>query len=171
MKYIVFAILALFTTGAFAAKDDGIELEGLKWVDEGYLERQRNLIDEMGRGEFGTRLHQDKSDLRLLQRIIDKELINQTETQKQQALGVVLGDIFINELNMEWKVYLDRYGKSRAICLKETHHCLFPITMISKRARLGVKADIQKLYDDGVSYLEDYLPKLPYAVPKKSNPE
>lgn len=141
------------------------EIEELRWVDSGYLERQRNLIDEIGRAEFGIRVRKDIGDLRLLQRILDEDLINQTQKVEQQAMGVVLGDIYVNELGLEWRVYRDEEGKSRAVCLPKSSHCLFPITMISKRASLGVKPDIRELYEHGVSLIADHLPKTPYSAP------
>lgn len=166
MKFLCsFFIVALSLT-AYAAPNEEIILEDLQWVDSGYLERQRSLVDEITRGEFGTPLRANKSDLKVLQRIIDNELINQTETQKLQALGVAFGDVFVNELGLEWKVYLDSVGKSRATCIKDTQHCLFPITMISKRARLGAKPNVSELYNKGISYLEDHIPKQPYSGSK-----
>ena len=140
------------------------EIEELRWVDNGYLERQRNVIDEIGRTEFGTRVRKNYSDLRLLQRIMDEDLINQTQKPQLQAMGVVLGDVYVTELGLEWRVYRDEDGKSRAVCLPKTSYCLFPITMISKRATLGVKPNIRELYEHGVSLIEDYLPKTPYSA-------
>lgn len=139
-------------------------VEELRWVDTGYLERQRTLIDEIGRQEFGSRLRKDIGDLRLLQRIFDEGLVNQTELVKLQAMGVVLGDVYVNELKLEWRVYKDQDGKSRAVCVPKTQHCLFPITMISKRASLGVKPNIRELYEKGIALISDHLPKLPYSV-------
>lgn len=165
MRTTLLILLAFLSLNSNAARDDDkIIIEELRWVDNGFLERQRAFVDELGRGEFGTRLRGDKSDLRVLQRIIDNGLINQTETQKQQALGVALGDVFVNELGLEWTVYLDAAGKSRATCLKGTKHCLFPITMISKRMRLGATPDVERLYEKGVGHLESHLPKLPYSA-------
>lgn len=158
------ACLLYFSGPAFGA--DEPQLSELVWVDKGYLSGQREIVDDIGRREFGTRVRGDKSDLRLLQRILDNGLVNQTELVKQQALGVVLGDIYVNELNLQWRVYLDREGKSRAVCMPETSHCLFPITMISKRASLGAKVDVAHLYDRGVSFLEAHIPKLPYSARK-----
>lgn len=152
---------------AQASQANAPEIEQLRWVDNGYLDRQRNLIDEMGRAEFGVRLRKNIDDLRLLQRIMDEGLINQTQKVQQQAMGVVLGDIYVNELGLEWRVYRDDEGKSRAVCLPKTTHCLFPITMISKRASLGAKPDIRALYQRGVSLIEDHLPKLPYSAPSQ----
>lgn len=165
VAFLSFTFLS-FNSVAREANDGGVTLEELRWVDNGYLERQRAFVDDLGRGEFGSRLRGDKSDLRVLQRILDEGLINQTETQKQQALGVALGDVFVNELGLEWVVYLDAVGKSRATCVKGTTHCLFPITMISKRARLGVTPNVQELYDAAAGYLKPHLPKLPYSARK-----
>jgi hypothetical protein len=141
-------------------------IDELRWVDNGFLERQRTVIDEIGRSNFGTRVRKDTSDLRLLQRILDEDLVNQTQIVELQAMGVVLGDVYVKELGLEWKVYLDQDGKSRAVCLPKTTHCLFPVTMISKRATLGVKPNIQELYKKGVSIMSPYLPKVPYSSDK-----
>jgi len=159
-----FLILATLASQAFAQDKSAPTIEELRWVDTGYLQRQRALVDDIVRSEFGTPLRGDKRDLRLLQRILDEGLIKQMELVKQQALGVVLGDIYVADLGLEWVVYLDADGKSRAVCLPRTQHCLFPITMISKRASLGAKPEIQELYDRGISLIQDHLPKLPYKV-------
>lgn len=163
MKFLLLILMVLLPYTATSAPRDNLILRDLQWVDEGYLVRQRALVDEIGRGEFGTRLRGDKTDLRLLQRILDEGLVNRTEKQKLQALGVALGDVYVNELGLEWKVYLDADGKSRATCLKGTEHCLFPITMISKRASLGVTPDVKELYSRGEENLQPYIPRLPYS--------
>jgi hypothetical protein len=170
MKLLLIVLLSLTCEMALAQSprsqsNQAPVLEELRWVDNGYLERQRALIDEIGRSEFGSRVRKDISDLRLLQRIIDQGLINQTQKQHLQAMGVVLGDVYVSELGLEWRVYKDELGKSRAVCQPKTSHCLFPITMISKRASLGVKPDIRALYDKGVSNIADHIPKIPYSAP------
>lgn len=167
MKVLAILFMSIVSGVSWAQSDQTSApvIEELRWVDNGYLERQRNLIDEIGRAEFGVRVRKNISDLRLLQRIMDEDLINQTQKVQQQAMGVVLGDIYVNELGLEWRVYRDEEGKSRAVCLPNTSHCLFPITMISKRASLGAKPNIRALYEHGISLIEDHLPKLPYSAP------
>lgn len=167
MKVLAILFMSIVSGVSWAQSDQTSApvIEELRWVDNGYLERQRNLIDEIGRAEFGVRVRKNISDLRLLQRIMDGDLINQTQKVQQQAMGVVLGDIYVNELGLEWRVYRDEEGKSRAVCLPNTSHCLFPITMISKRASLGAKPNIRALYEHGISLIEDHLPKLPYSAP------
>lgn len=170
MKLLLIIFTSLMCGISFAqSSKEGPVLEELRWVDNGYLERQRNVVDEIGRSEFGTRVRKDIGDLRLLQRIIDEGLINQTQRQQLQAMGVVLGDVYVNELGLEWRVYKDEEGKSRAVCVPKTSHCLFPITMISKRASLGVKPNVRELYDKGISLIADHLPKLPYSAPSQVN--
>lgn len=138
-------------------------IEDLRWVDEGYLQRQREMIDEMARFEFGQRIRGDIGDIRTINRILEKGLIGVTEKQKLQALGVVLGDVYVNELKMQWRVYQDHEGKSRAVCLPKTQHCLFPITMISRRIEAGASLDANDIYEKGVNLIKPYIPKLPYS--------
>lgn len=162
----LFLALAFIVPAAFAQPEatQSPFIEELRWVDNGYLARQRQSIDEITRGEFGSRLRGDKGDLRLLARILEEGLVNQTEKQKLQAMGVVLGDVFANELKMQWQVYRDADGKSRAVCLPEAQQCLFPVTMISKRMEVGVKPDVYELYERGVELIKPHLPKLPYSA-------
>lgn len=155
--------LSASITHAFEHEDESIKVEPLKWVDEGFLARKRQVVEDIGRGEFGTRVRKDKSDLRLINRIIQKELVNQTQRNEQQALGVVFGDVLVKELNLHWRVYLDEAGKSRAVCIPNSKHCIFPVTMISKRMGYGRKPDAYELFEKAKSHLDPHLPKLPYT--------
>jgi hypothetical protein len=162
---IITAITLSFMLSAPAfCREKAPEIEPLEFIDEGYLNRHRSFVDNLGRSEFGTRIRKNKSDLQLLKRILDNGIIKQTEKSKFHSLGVVLGDIYVNELNMEWRNYSDEYGKSHAVCIPKSEHCLFPVTMISKRGTLGVIPDVIRIYQRGVELIEDDLPKLPYAV-------
>lgn len=166
MKYLLLSAILLAPSVLQAQSRQASDpiTEEPAWVDNGYLDRQRQLIDEISRSEYGRPVRRDESDLTVLERIVEDELINRTETQKLQAMGVVLGDIYVTELNMEWRVYIDEKGKSRAVCLPETTHCLFPVTMISRRAEAGIKPDIRRIYNVGTDLMRPYLPKLPYSA-------
>lgn len=164
MKKLLFLATLCLSSSLSLAQPEFPRIEELKWVDEGYLERQRSYVDQLGRSEFGTRVRGDKSDIRLLQRILDAELINQTQTKELQALGVVLGDVYTSEHNLEWRTFTDEYGKSRAVCMPGTENCLFPITMIYKRVIIGVTPDVKELYTKGAEHIKPYIPKLPYSA-------
>lgn len=165
ISFFLASISIIFCTDSHAAKEELI-IEPLTLLDKSYLERHREFVDDIGRREFGTRVRGDKSDLTLLKRILEAGLVNQTEEQKFHSLGVVLGDVFVSELQLEWKNYTDQYGKSHAACIPGKDQCLFPVTMISKRGVLGVTPDVIKLYNRGVELISDELPKLPYSVKK-----
>lgn len=162
--YFTLCCLLFITTQATAATSPHIS--ELLWVDEGFLERQRERVAEITKMEFGAPLRKNLSDLRSLQRIVDNEFVTQVDTETQQALGVVLGDVFVAELGLRWVVYEDQRGKSRATCLGETGFCLFPVTMLSKRMKLGVKPDVQALFDKGKATLAPHQPRLPYSADK-----
>lgn len=166
MKHLLLsAILILpLITQAQSRQQAAPIIEEPAWIDNGHLDRQRQIIDEISRSEFGRPVRRDLSDLTVLERIVENELVNQTETQKLQAMGVVLGDIYVTELNMQWRVYIDGKGKSRAVCLPATTHCLFPVTMISRRAEAGIEPNIRRIYEDGVGLMRPYIPKLPYSA-------
>ena len=155
--------LTLVSASSLAQREPKVIVEPLLWVDEGFLTRKRQVVDDLGRREFGARLQNDKRDLSLLNRIIQKELINQTQRKQQQALGVVLGDVLVSELGLEWKVYRDALGKSRAVCIPDTEHCVFPVTMISKRMGHGRKPDATELFETAKGHLAPFMPKLPYT--------
>ncbi len=75
MKYwLTTAFFMAISLSALAAPDTA-EIEELRWVDEGFLSRHRQAIEEITKMEFGSRLRGDKSDLRLLQRIIENGYI------------------------------------------------------------------------------------------------
>jgi hypothetical protein len=137
----------------------------LTWMDQNHLEQQRQFVDELARSEFGRPVRGNKSDLELLQRIVDEELMPPNETQNLQALGAVLGDLYAQEHGlMDWRVYEDANGRSRAVCVVDTQNCVFPVTMLSRRIAAGLKPDVQKVYQEGLASLQPYLPRQPFSA-------
>lgn len=135
----------------------------LNWLNRQFLERQRTLADDLVRINLGQRIHTEKSDLELLQRLVDAEVIASDDKQSLQALGVVLGDIYTQERKeLQWRVYEDDLGKSHAVCVINTTNCLFPITMLSRRVEAGLKPDVKVVYRKGLEELKPYLPKRPF---------
>ena len=53
-------------------------------------------------------------------------------------------------------------GRSRALCVKQTSSCLFPVTMLSRRMKVGTKPDVKKIYNEAILLMQKHLPKLPY---------
>lgn len=140
------------------------EITDLARVDHIYLNNKRDEIKDLSFKQLDKILRGDKRDLPALQALLDQQLVAPAEEQLLISMGVILGDIYVSELDLEWKNYTDNLGKSRAVCMTTADYCLFPLTMISKRVKRGAKVNIVELYQKGVDHLEPHRPKLPYSA-------
>lgn len=137
----------------------------LDWTDTTYMKQQRERVNRLTSDQLGTPIRGNTSDLVTLQRVIDKKLIKRTDKLALQALGIVLGDVFLlKEPELEWKVYEDNYGRSRALCIKKTQDCLFPATMLSRRMKAGLLPNVNKVFIEALDLIATHLPPLPYGV-------
>lgn len=155
----------LFSAAWSGAQTDGpVEIDDLGWMDRNYMEQQVAKIETIARTKLGARLRGDTSDLDTLQRIVDRGLIERDDVSRLQAMGVVLGNVMAAEVpKLQWKVYEDREGRSRALCVEGTRECLFPVTMLSRRMEVGLNPDVRKVYNNALELMDPFLPKLPYG--------
>ena len=93
----------------------------------------------------------------MLQRLLDSKLVVAKDRRLLQDMGIVLGDLLLQQFNLRWVMYVDKYGPSRALQLKHSQNFIFPITMISRRAEVGVAVDISALYDQASIKIEGYI--------------
>jgi hypothetical protein len=135
----------LLLAGSAAARADVTILEPSA-LDRAYLVQQSAHIDELAARRLGQRLQHTSADLPTLQAILDRQLIKADDEAGLQAMGIALGEILASELNLEWVIYLDDKGRSRALAIDRTQQYLFPATMISRRARVGLAVDVNQLY-------------------------
>lgn len=166
LRFVIFclALLVPFTASADKPERKGPVVEELNWLDRQHLKRQVQSIDDLARIELGSQVHGDLSDLELLQRIVDRGLVKKDERITLQALGAVLGNIMAKEYQLQWMIYEDKLGRSRALCIEGTMHCLFPITMLSRRMEVGLLPRVEDIYNNAVEMIKPYLPKGPYEV-------
>ena len=126
--------------------------------DEKYLQQGRDRINQLTRRYFGSALQQQRArDIALLQRLLDNKQVVAKDRRLLQDMGIVLGDLLLQEFNLRWVMYVDKYGPSRALQLKHSQNFIFPITMISRRAEVGVAVDISALYDQASIKIEGYI--------------
>ena len=125
-------------------------IEELDTLEERRLREQRNVIDELARRHIGTPLTSGRStdDLRVLQELIDKQLLDKEQTYELQALGICLGDVMAEQLGLIWVAATDDHGRVRALQYGEGDDLFFPSTMISKRIEANVLFTVQELYDE-----------------------
>ncbi|MCV6622820.1 MAG: DUF3806 domain-containing protein [Cellvibrionaceae bacterium] len=162
--------LALFTqlfSISTLAQDDELSVKDFGWIDRSHIQKQIDSVEEITRRHFGSGLHGSKQDLKLIQRVIDRSLIKRDDRLMLQALGAVLGRVLVNEENLVWQNYEDQLGKSRAVCVPKTQHCLFPVTMLSRRMEVGLLPRVDDVYKKAMEQIADYQPKNPYDIDAK----
>ena len=123
-------------------------IESLTAIDRQFMADQRmrveRLANRLGRGLTGVA----DRDLDTLQRILDDRLVPVEDTLTLQAMGVVFGDLLGDHLDMDWVVYRDHKGRSRALRYRQMDVYLFPVTMISRRQEGGSARRLKPLFDD-----------------------
>ena len=134
----------------------------LSALDRQYMERQRQLVNELTLRNYGGRCCRREAELELLQRLLDDRIVTGEQTEELQAMGIVMGDLLAAELDLEWVVYEDARGRSRALRLDETDNFLFPVTMISRRREAGDRTPVQEIYRKAVEAMEAARPPLPF---------
>ncbi|HUH36622.1 MAG TPA: DUF3806 domain-containing protein [Spongiibacteraceae bacterium] len=148
-RYIALAIwlacIGGLSTGSATAQE--WRSSELTLGDQTYMSEQRAHIDALARRELGMQLRgTPDNDLQLLQRLLDEHVISGDDTAELQAMGVVLGDLLKDRYGLLWKIYEDKRGRSRALEIPGHGEFLFPITMISRRAEVGIKVDVEALW-------------------------
>ena len=133
-------------------------IESLTAIDRQFMADQRmrveGLANRLGRGLTGVA----DRDLDTLQRILDDRLVPAQDTLTLQAMGVVFGDLLGDRLDMDWVVYRDHKGRSRALRYRQMDVYLFPVTMISRRQERGSERRLKPLFNDTVRDTRLLLP-------------
>ena len=138
--------------------DFEMQVEPLTAIDRQFMTEQRGrveaLANRLGRGLTGN----VDRDLDTLQRILDERMVPTSDTLTLQAMGLVFGDLLGDRLRMQWVVYRDRQGRSRALRYRDLDVFLFPMTMISRRQEAGSDRRLRPLFDETVAETRPLLP-------------
>lgn len=124
------------------------ETEKLETSERMKLERQRDLVDGIARQGLGEKLTRTTKDLRTIQRILDQKLLGDHPNDTFHALGVVLGDVLVEQQGYRWIGFVDEEGRSLALRRAGSENVLFPVTAISRRVEAGSPVDVSKLYSE-----------------------
>ncbi len=111
-------------------------LEDQRAVVTRYLDEDSLRKFETAPGKLGT-----------LRALLKAEVFSPDQTYELQSMGIVLGDVFVQDMGFHWVMVEDEYGRDPAIKFQETSVILFPLTMISKRIEQGETVDVFDLYN------------------------
>jgi len=109
------------------------------------LERQRAVVAAAARRSGTASLTGTKSDLPVLQRLIDDKVFKKSQTYELQCLGVAFGDVLTSELPLRWVMVTDEYGTDPTLRFKKTTIQINALTMISKRVEREEHVDVAEL--------------------------
>jgi len=112
------------------------------------LDKQRAVVAAAAKQRYGTAtLTRTKTDLPVLQRLIDDKVFKKSRTYELQSLGVAFGDVLASELSLRWVMITDEYGTDPTLRFKNTSININALTMISKRVERDEPVDVFWLLD------------------------
>jgi hypothetical protein len=114
--------------------------------------------DQVVEEATGSKMDGTRSDLALIQRLLDKGSVEREATYTLQALGLAFGRAFIHEnADFDWWMVEDEYGRDPAIRYKRSSLLAFPRTMLSKRIEDGELPNVTELFDGLTRRLEELV--------------
>ena len=127
------------------------------------MEQQRNNLRDIAATKLGRQFSgQRERDLALLQHMLDQRLVGPDELSEMQAMGIIMGDLLAAECDMDWVVYTDQAGRSRALRYRGGDFFLYPVTMISRRRTAGDMTPVSGVYERAARLVEANRPARPF---------
>lgn len=131
-------------------------VSALTAADQQRLRDQRAVVEKYLTDDESRRKYQTAAGkLGIIRAILQANVFKADETYKLQCLGIVLGDAFVQKMNMEWVMVEDNFGRDPAVRFPETTIILFPLTMISKRLERGETVDVFELFNTAANKVEE----------------
>ena len=138
-------------------------IEELSFLDRQFMTQQRQNLEDLARRHFGQGFSGEREqDLTLLQRLLDDGVVGPQDTAQLQAMGLVMGDLLAEELDMHWVIYEDNLGRSRALRYRDSDNYLFPMTMVSRRREAGNTQPVAAIYQKAYDIIDPLREELPF---------
>ena len=129
-------------------KEDPVVIQDLSLGQQFILDAQRQEMKDLISRRLGIlNVSQSINDLKTIQQLVDRRIIQQQDVREWQALGVLFGDILVKEFGLHWISYKDNLGSSKALRWRKTENYVFPVTMFSRRAQFKQKIDAVALFE------------------------
>ena len=111
------------------------------------LEAQRQIVKRYLSGASLEKFEKPAGKLATLRALLEASVFSADQTYELQCMGIVLGDVFVQEMGFHWVMVEDEFGRDPAIRYEDTSIILFPLTMISKRVESGEAVDVFELFN------------------------
>lgn len=129
-------------------KENPVVIEDLSLGQQFILDAQRQEMKDLISRRLGiVTMRQDTRDLKTIQQLVDRRVIQRSDVREWQALGVLFGDILVKEFGLHWISYKDYRGLSKALRWKKTENYVFPMTMFSRRVQFKQKINAVVMFE------------------------
>ena len=121
------------------------------------MDAQRAFVSKLVASKVpGKTLTRSSKDFDVLQALVDKQVLNKSQTWELQALGVCFGDALIEYIpGLRWALVTDEFGTDPTLRYRETTTQFNAQTMISKRVEDGRAVELWNL----ANYLKGFIKK------------
>lgn len=163
-KWLISVLLVLSCCFSGTVMAQQWRTEALTYNDQQYMAKQRESIDDLARRHFGRQLNGDKyNDIAVMQRLLDEKIVGSKDVVQLQAMGIILGQLLKAEKGLGWMIYVDRYGRSRALQVPGfDKDFIFPATQISRKVEVGLQVNIMDVYKELEQAVIDIRNKPPF---------
>lgn len=145
-------LIALWGCAMAEQTNSSLDEDDLKRLDE-----QRAVVTQYLTEESKPNFETAPGKLGTLRVLLDAEVFKPDQTYELQSMGIVFGDVFVQDMGFSWVMVEDEYGRDPAIKYRETNVILFPLTMISKRIERGDDVDVFDLYNGVASIAQEKI--------------
>ena len=127
----------------------GQTFEPVTPADEDRLKRQRAVIEKYlgDNAENLAKYEAAPGKLGLLRALLDGKVFDASNTYELQSMGIVLGDVFVQQCGWVWRMARDDRGRDPCVKVPGSSVIVFPLTMISKRVERGEEVDVFDLFN------------------------
>lgn len=140
---LIVAVLSMSSVVLPQAGPEQPTYKDLSREDIARLDRQRGVVARAAKQHYGTTaLTRTKSDLSVLQHLIDDKVFSSQQTYQLQCLGIAFGDVLASEFPLHWMMVTDEFGTDPTLRFKNTSFQVNALTMISKQIEKGKPVDL-----------------------------
>ncbi|WP_240554791.1 DUF3806 domain-containing protein [Oceanicoccus sagamiensis] len=161
---VLFLMVALLALGSVSAQAQQWRTEEISPITVNAMEAQRQSIDDLARRHFGRQLNGQKdNDIALMQRLLDENIVTSRDVRQLQSMGLILGQILKSQKGLSWIIYIDKYGRSKALQVRGFEkEFIFPVTQISRKAEVGIRVNVAEIYKELEQTVIDIRNKPPF---------